>query len=183
MPDHPEKPFPRSYWVVPHKLLAGSYPGSRDQSEALEKLEGLIRCGVGHVINLMEADEKDRSGEDFITYEGTLTNLAKGIGVEVNCKRHPIRDGEVPSTEMMIAILHDIDAAISQGRPVYVHCWGGVGRTGTVVGCYLARHGLATGQDCLDRIRQLRRNDPTVHRSSPETEEQRQLLLSWQRGQ
>lgn len=56
MPDNPEKPFARSYWVVPHKLLAGSYPGSRDRAESLEKLERLLKCGVRYVINLMEED-------------------------------------------------------------------------------------------------------------------------------
>jgi len=182
MPDNPEKPFARSYWVVPNKLLAGSYPGSRDQRERLEKLDGLLRCGLRYVINLMEEDEKDRSGEDFLAYEPTLQELAREMGVEVCCERHPIRDGGVPSRETMIAILNNIDGAISHGRPVYVHCWGGVGRTGTVVGCYLARHGMATGLDCLDQIRKLRRNDPTYYRTSPETDQQRKFTLSWQGG-
>jgi len=181
MPDNPEKPFARSYWVVPNKLLAGSYPGSRDQRERLEKLDGLLRCGLRYVINLMEEDEKDHSGEDFVSYEATLRELATGMGVDVKCKRYPIRDGGVPSKETMIAILNDIDTAVSQGIPVYVHCWGGVGRTGTVVGCYLARHGMATGLDCLDQIRKLRRNDPTVYRISPETPRQREMVTSWGR--
>ena len=33
-------------------------------------------------------------------------------------------------------------------EPVYVHCWGGIGRTGTVVGCWLVRHGM-TGDEAL----------------------------------
>ena len=40
------------------------------------------------------------------------------------------------------------------GRKVYVHCWGGVGRTGTVVGCYLVRQGE-------------READPTVGMPAP----------------
>jgi len=156
----PEKPFARSYWVVPDRLLAGSYPGSRGREEALEKLMRLLKCGVREVINLMEEDEKDHNDQDFVAYEATLRDLAGKLRVRVNCRRHPIRDGHVPPLERMIAILDDIDDAVSHGRPVYLHCWGGVGRTGTVVGCYLARHGLATGKECLERIRELRGNDP-----------------------
>jgi len=36
----------------------------------------------------------------------------------------------------MHEILDTIDAALSAKRIVYVHCWGGVGRTGTVIGCH-----------------------------------------------
>ncbi len=40
-----------------------------------------------------------------------------------------------------------------------MHCWGGVGRTGTVVGCWLVRHGLDDG-DAIARIATLRRELP-----------------------
>lgn len=33
--------------------------------------------------------------------------------------------------------------ALAAGQTVYVHCYGGIGRTGTVVGCWLVRHGLS----------------------------------------
>ena len=45
----------------------------------------------------------------------------------------------------MTRILDDVDAALADGGAVYVHCWGGIGRTGTVVGCWLVRHGLDDG--------------------------------------
>ena len=35
---------------------------------------------------------------------------------------------------------------------MYLHCWGGVGRTGTVVGCWLVRHGR-TGDEALGSSR------------------------------
>ena len=40
----------------------------------------------------------------------------------------------------MLAVLDAIDIALCEGHGVYIHCWGGVGRTGTVVGCWLKRH-------------------------------------------
>ena len=89
-------------------------------------------------------------------YEKMLTEIAHDMDVDVHFVRYPIRDNDVSSIEQMVAILDTIDHAISSELPVYVHCWGGVGRTGTVVGCYLARHGIATGQECLAKIMYFR---------------------------
>ena len=62
-------PFPRSYWVIPGKLLAGCYPGSKDPWEATDKLTALINSGIRHVINLMEPDERDVTGLRFVPYD------------------------------------------------------------------------------------------------------------------
>jgi protein-tyrosine phosphatase len=59
-----------------------------------------------------------------------------------------------------------------------VHCWGGTGRTGTVVGCYLVQQGLS-GAESLQRLSHLRRQTPTAGRDSPEMESQRQMVLQW----
>ena len=36
----------------------------------------------------------------------------------------------------MVAILDSLDTAIADEHTIYLHCWGGIGRTGTVVGCW-----------------------------------------------
>jgi protein-tyrosine phosphatase len=90
----------------------------------------------------------------------------------------PIRDLSVPTPQAMRVILDEMDRSISVDTPVYIHCWGGRGRTGTVVGCYLVRHGL-TGMEALKRIRELRGNEPTGHLPSPQTREQEEMVLSW----
>ena len=63
----------------------------------------------------------------------------------------PIPDTGNPKPAQVESILDTIDTAIAAGRRVYVHCWGGIGRTGTIVGCYLVRHGL-TGDQALAEI-------------------------------
>lgn len=174
-------PFPRSYWVLPGKLLAGYYPGDKDPQEADRKLLGLIGVGIRQVINLMEEDETDNGGRPFNWYNDHLRMLAAERGVDVGYVRISIRDYSVPQPETMKVILSTIDTATDQGKPVYVHCWGGRGRTGTVVGCYLIEKALATPEDVLDQVDHLRSNVPDLHKPAPETAEQREFVRSWGR--
>jgi protein tyrosine/serine phosphatase len=58
---------------------------------------------------------------------------------------------------------------------VYIHCWCGVGRTATVVGCLLIAGG-ATGDDVATRIDGLRAGSRKASRPAPETASQRSLL-------
>jgi protein-tyrosine phosphatase len=83
----------------------------------------------------------------------------------------------------MKTILDVIDSQLAQQRPVYVHCWGGRGRTGTVVGCYLARHGIALGEEALDQIRHMRREEETADKPSPETDSQCNMVREWKQGE
>ena len=79
----------------------------------------------------------------------------------------------------MKEILHFINSLINNGKKVYVHCWGGVGRTGTVVGCYLIEQNMATTDNVLQTIDYLKRTTPISERNSPETEEQVNFVLNW----
>jgi len=172
-------PFSRSYWVVPGKFLAGCYPGSEDQQQALQKLTGLIDSGTRTVINLMEQSEFNWAGKAFEGYEKQMQSIAVSMGHSVSFERMPIKDTWVPSRIEMIEILDRIDNSINDGKPVYVHCWGGRGRTGTVAGCYMARHGLATGRNILKMIQELRKDTEDHHMPSPETSQQVDMVLSW----
>ena len=82
----------------------------------------------------------------------------------------------------MIRILNQIDMCIKYDKPVYVHCWGGKGRTGTVVGCYLARHGMATRNDAIKMIKELRKDTEDCSDPSPETKEQIKMVVNWEKG-
>ncbi len=175
-------PFPRSYWVNDNDFLAGCYPGAPELPTALRKLSSLIDSGIRRVINLMEPEETDHQGNLFESYEPVLTRLAAERGITVDCVRISIPDQCVTTRETMRRILDTIDASIENGMPVYVHCWGGKGRTGTVVGCWLARHGIANGPEALMQVRRLRRNDPTADQPSPENRIQCDMVRHWQEG-
>jgi protein tyrosine/serine phosphatase len=149
---------------------------------ALAKLHGLLQAGIRVIINLMEEHETSWDGAPFVPYQGIFQDLASASGIEVEMMRFPIQDLTCPSRAAMCMILDTIDSAIYSGRPVFVHCWAGRGRTGTVVGCYLARHGLASGIVALNKIQELRRFDPTAHLESPQTGEQRSMVIEWSLG-
>jgi len=165
------------------KVLAGEYPGSDAPHVAETKLKGLLEAGIRCIINLMEKNEVNREGRAFAPYDQRLIAIGESMGERISCLRFPIPDMHVPSVELMRTILDEIDRYTNRNIPVYIHCWGGKGRTGTVVGCYLVRHGIATGNEALKRIRELRKNDPTFADPSPQTVPQCDMVLLWKAGE
>lgn len=139
--------------------------------------------GVRHVVCFMEESERSHGGEPFAPYQGILQGVARERGVAMSWERHPIKDLSVTTPEGMKGILDSIDQANEAGRIAYVHCWGGRGRTGTVVGCWLARHGIAEGDAALDKIRELRSRRPDAASAAPESEAQREMVRSWRKGE
>jgi len=160
----PRGPIPGSYWVAPARLLAGEYPSELDEAEAEEKRALLAQAGVDFFLDLTEEGE-------LPPYEGRIAPLEH--------RRMHIRDFGCPSRGEMRAILDTIDDALARGRRVYVHCWGGIGRTGTVIGCWLVRHGRRP-HDALALIAERRRDMPAGRRRSPETDEQRLFVEGWE---
>jgi hypothetical protein len=175
-------PFDRSYWVEPGKLLAGCYPGGLDPQEAERKLAGLVDHGIRTVINLMEEDETNYSGRRFRPYADILQEKAREADRDTSCVRIPITDMGVPSEVTMITILDTIDSSLARGHSVFIHCWGGHGRTGTVVGCWLARHEKAVGGAALGMIKQLRKHSPDAAKPSPQTPAQEKMVAGWRAG-
>jgi protein tyrosine phosphatase (PTP) superfamily phosphohydrolase (DUF442 family) len=164
------------YCVSSNKLYAGAYPGDPDPVIARQKLTILLELGVSLFINMMEADERDWNGRLFAPYEAILSKVAEQAGVTVVHHRVPVKDVNVPSGQTMQTILEMIQSANKETRSVYVHCRGGIGRTGTAVGCYLVAQGM-DGREALRQIGQLRADLDA--RLSPETEQQRQFVLRW----
>ena len=126
----------------------------------------------------MEKDEVNSSGELFVPYEETFLEMAKTLALNLTCERIPIKDMNVASPFDMNRILNEIDSSLSRNRPVYVHCWGGKGRTGVVVSCYLVRQGLS-GHEALEKMKDLRRYEAEGYLPSPQTTSQREMVISW----
>ena len=80
----------------------------------------------------------------------------------------------------MVDILDIIDNALFNGKNIYFHCYYGR-KTGTVVGCHLARHGIQ-GEEALQKIQELRAGIPNENSLSPETTDQIRMVKEWTKG-
>ena len=170
-------PTTSSYWVVPGLLLAGAYPGHPDTDERERKVRTLVDAGMRMFVNLMEEHETNYAGMPFVPYQDVATRFCP----DITCVRYPIRDLHTPTMPEMVSILDTIDKSVMATRPTYVHCWGGVGRTGTVIGCWLLRHGLAEPSNVLNVLMTLRQQDQERrNRMSPESWAQQRFVKSWQ---
>jgi len=164
-------PLANTYWVVPGAFLAGGHPALVDD-HVEERLSALLAAGLRTFIDLTEQHETDG-------YAVVLQCLAEERGVEVAYLHFPICDRSVPSAWMMGRILDVIDRAIADERPVFVHCFGGIGRTGTAVGCHLRRCGRAARDDVMVRIAELRQGMAIAREVSPHVPEQVLMVENW----
>jgi hypothetical protein len=168
------KPIPESYWVVPECFLAGGYPiSSTEETVARQCLAGFLEAGFNTFFDLT------RPGE-LPAYLPILEEEAVRFGIPIEYRRFNIQDKGLPSRNQMAVLLDALDAALAAGRKVYLHCWGGIGRTGTTVGCWLVRHGLS-GRQAFSRLNELYQ---TAEQSrsfpqSPETNAQVNFILDW----
>ena len=111
-------------------LYAGEYPGDKDNEKCRMKV-GVGGCwhGFRHFFDLTE--------------EGELKPYSQFLSRDTFHHRFPIRDCGVPADTA--SVHHLIEEIIRLGKQggcgygkVYIHCWGGVGRTGTIVACLYA---------------------------------------------
>ena len=169
-----ERPHENCYWVEPGQLLAGEYPGALTQPAAVMRLTRFLDCGVTYFVDLTQENELE-------PYASLLAELANGRAIAVTHRRFAIPDKGVPdSTSLMQDILTCIQVAIAEGETVYVHCWGGIGRTGTVIGCYLAEK-EGSADNALQTLSMLWTNMEKRTRSprTPETTEQTIWVKNW----
>jgi hypothetical protein len=175
LPDRPKLPIPEAYWVIPDRLLAGEYPGAPFVLERTrQRIDAFLEAGFDTFIDLTCAGE-------ILPYEAVLREQAGAYGIAVQYLRFPIRDFGLPSLEEMKATLDAIDAGLSQGRKIYLHCYGGIGRTGTTVGCFLVRQGR-NGAGALEQLADWWQYVPKHTRfpNSPQTLAQEDFVLNWQ---
>ncbi len=165
-------PIVESYWAVENKLLVGEYPGNYYFETTRKRIEAFLEVGIRSFIDLTQPHE-------LVSYEATLMEQANIYDLKVHYQRFAIRDHHIPSNETMKNILDAIDSEIENGYPVYVHCWGGVGRAGITAACYFIRHGLSSEQ-ALQKVHNLYMTRPARYYStSPETQIQFEFVRNW----
>lgn len=175
--DAPRPPIPNSYWLPDEWIVAGEYPGDEREERARQRLGALLDAGVRTIVDLTAP------ADGMPPYDAALAEEARQRGVSAARLALPIRDIAVAEPAVMNLILDTIDDHVRAERVVYVHCWGGVGRTGIVVGCHLVRRG-ATGSEALATVRRLFNTmSPSKVRmhggQSPQTLDQCEFVLGW----
>ena len=85
----------------------------------------------------------------------------------------PIIDMEPPTQPQIDQCLAAIEKANANQLGVGIHCTAGLGRTGTMLACWLVAHGLSA-KDAITRVRRLRPG-------SIETDEQAEAIVEFAR--
>jgi|WetSurMetagenome_2_1015567.scaffolds.fasta_scaffold140309_2 hypothetical protein len=166
-------PLPMTYWVVPGRFLAGPQPLVIQLSSPHETIETIVSAGINAFIDLTYPAEM--MGHTYLPILEKMTDHP-----DIRYFNLPIRDFGLPTHEVMRDIQDRIKLMLDQNSNIYLHCYGGIGRTGTVVGCYLVEQGM-TGEQALEQIKFLRKDFGRMYMPSPETRSQVEFVLNWKK--
>ena len=167
-------PFENSYAILPGKLLAGQYPRNKDDASSRGKIASLLDAGVTLCVDLTEENE-----HGLKPYTALLEETAQTRGAQCRHRRFPIPDYGVCNETRLREIHATIDSALQAGETVYVHCWGGHGRTGLVIGTWLVSHGHTGAPKAVETLRALRRHMLRSFADSPESKAQNSMLQTY----
>jgi atypical dual specificity phosphatase len=142
----------RVTWLDGDVVAACRYPKNATN------LEDLRNQGVRVLINLHQRPH----GEDLLQRYGMR---------QVHL---PVADFTAPTQAQLGQGVAEIAQTVAMGDRVAVHCGAGLGRTGTLLACYLVSRGLGAG-DAIARIRALRPG-------SVETPQQEAAVLEFERA-
>ena len=119
-------------WIRPGRMAGFGLSGELTDAN----LRTLERAGVGAVVSLVE-------------------QAARPEPAALRYLHLPVRDMTVPAPEQVDRFLDFVDAAEEDGLAAAVHCRAGLGRTGTMLACYLVSRGHPA-EDAIERVRSRR---------------------------
>lgn len=144
-------------WIEPGKILAGSIP------QLPEDLDILKAQGIQTIISLTRRDIR--------TYPNMQAVSAFNFG------QYAIPDNGIASDETMLSAAEYLAQSTEHQSelrvPIYVHCRGGIGRTGTILLAYYVLHRgmtLAQARELVKVRRNYEGNASAIDQGSPQRE-------------
>ena len=116
-----------------------------------------------------------------LTEDGELPSYRHLLPKHADYLRSAIADTRVPNNVVQTQeLLAAIRAALARERRVYVHCRAGIGRTGLVIGCFLADE-ESNGKTALKILNRLWRQSEraVIWPKVPQTAEQADYVRLW----
>jgi len=184
-------PTRESNWVILDRLMVGAYPSSFDDAENESILRGLLECGITTFVCLqMEyqhgvPESQWRSGVSLRPYIEDALEICErernsgSVVAPENLKflHHGIVDCGTTTDTTVLELALDVCYRLLADEVIYLHCWGGHGRTGTVVAVALGLMYDLSASEALTRtqlyhdLRVCSLNVP-----SPQTPQQRRQV-------
>lgn len=174
-------------WVAPGHLMVGRYPlTDPDKVEGQAHLRQLVSTAGVSTFVCLQSEVPDQllgrwpaggielHGRRCLPYARMAQQFATGR--KLNFLYEPIDDLTAPGLDRLEKLVEKLQERISRGETLFLHCWGGRGRSGMLAGCLL---GSLYGLDPEEVLRYIqlgydsRGYDNCV---SPETSEQRELV-------
>ncbi len=166
--NHPtiETPIRNSY-KVDERIYAGEYPATSDEKLGRKEIMRFTRFGITHFINLTES--------------GELSPYTQWLHEGQTHIRFAIKDCGTPnSTDAVAELLKTVTTILKDKKNrIYIHCRGGIGRTGTIVACYYAMllKEYTLAYNLLER--QFSQFPKSAYRNTPETIEQKRFIMQF----
>ena len=123
-------------WVIPEVLAGCRAPWREVELQFLQEqgVQVLVRLQELERLRISSADVRASGVEDF---------------------PYPVPDGGAPSPQETQFLIEFIQDSIARGKRVAVACGGGIGRTGTVLACYMVAQGMSAEQ-AMSALRGIR---------------------------
>ena len=119
-------------WIIENKLAGSAIPTSIDE------VQWAFEQGVKSIVTIRE----DPLDDDWVK--------------DVNYLHVSSNDMGVPEFADLTFAVDFIHRRITNSEPVMVHCLAGMGRTGTLLACYLIKYQKMSANEATEKVREER---------------------------